>query len=234
MTEALIHEKTHLFDRVYEVLWEKIGSGDIAPGDRLKDTEWAERLQVSRTPVREAMRKMQHEGILLPLANGGYQVRKLKDADIIDLYRCRAALEAVATEDACEAASAQDIAALQATVDECDAAIERNDMRSAFASNSKFHAQILALSGNAYVKQACESLRRMILFYRSSVLKKSEQDARHGATYVERLKVKQLHHREIVAAIASRDAAKAARLMQLHVRETAADLLPNVSEERAA
>ncbi len=233
MTEALVHEKTHLFDRVYEVLWGKIGSGEIAPGNRLKDSEWAERLQISRTPVREAMRKMQHEGILLPLANGGYQVRKLKDSDIIDLYRCRAALEGVATEDACNSATAQDIEALQKTIDDCDAAIEQGHMRMAFELNSKFHAQVLALSGNAYVKQACNSLRRMILFYRSSVLKKSEQEARHGQTYVARLKVKQLHHREIVAAIVARQPAKAAKLMQNHVRETAADLLPKAFGEIA-
>jgi len=233
MTEALVHEKTHLFDRVYEVLWDKIGTGEIAPGDRLKDSEWAERLQISRTPVREAMRKMQHEGILLPLTNGGYQVRKLKDSDIVDLYRCRAALEAVATEDACDAATPQDIEALHKTIDDCDAAIERGEMRVAFELNSKFHAQLLAISRNVYVKQACDSLRRMILFYRSSVLKKSEKSALHGAAYVARLKVKQMHHRQITAAIAARDAAKAAKLMQEHVRETAADLLPKAFDEVA-
>lgn len=233
MTEALVHEKTHLFDRVYEVLWDKIGTGEIAPGDRLKDSEWAERLQISRTPVREAMRKMQHDGILLPLTNGGYQVRKLRDSDIVDLYRCRAALEAVATEDACDAATAGDIAALRKTIDDCDAAIERGEMRVAFELNSRFHAQLLGISRNVYVKQACDSLRRMILFYRSSVLKKSEKDAHQGAAYIARLKVKQLHHREIAAAIVARDAAKAAKLMQQHVRETAADLSPKAFDEVA-
>ena len=224
--EPLLHEKTHLFDRVYEVLWDKIGTGEISPGDRLKDTVWAERLQISRTPVREAMRKMQHEGVLLPLANGGYQVRRLTDSDIIDLYRCRAALEAVAAEDACERATPQDIDALHATIEDCDAAIERLDMRTAFELNTKFHAQVLALSGNTYVKQACDSLRRMVMFYRRSVLKSSETDPRHSATYVARLKVKQLHHRGIAAALSARNGALAAKLMQDHVRETAEDLLP--------
>ena len=56
MADARLVEKTHLFDQVYDVLWRKIEAGEILPGERLKDSDWAERLEVSRTPVREAMR----------------------------------------------------------------------------------------------------------------------------------------------------------------------------------
>lgn len=231
MTEALLHEKTHLFDRVYELLWDKITVGEIQPGDRLKDIDWAERLQVSRTPVREAMRKMQHEGILVPLSNGGYQVRRIKDSDIVDLYRCRAALEAVAAEDASKNASDEEAEALTHTIDECDSAIDAGDLRRAFDLNSSFHAQILTLCRNEYVKQSCQSLKRMILFYRRAVLRKTQERAGEVETYVARLRVKQLYHRDIARAIANRDAALAAKLMQDHVRETAEDLLPKAAKE---
>ena len=225
MTEILL-EKTHLFDRIYEILWDKIGKGEIEPGERLKDSDWAERLQVSRTPVREAMRKMQHEGILLPLANGGYQVRKLKDTDIIDLYRCRAALEAVAAEDAATLAKPSDIAKLRQIIEDCDQAIERGDLQVAFDLNSRFHAEVLDLSPNLYIRQTCDSLRRMIHFYRKSVLRQSQLSESDSSVYVSRLRIKQLHHRQIVDAIAAHDTEQASRLMQNHVRETAEDLLP--------
>jgi len=222
-------EKSHLFDRIYEILWDKIGTGEIAAGERLKDGDWAEKLQVSRTPVREAMRKMHQEGILVPLSQGGYQVRRLNENDIVDLYRCRAALEAVAAEDAASNASAQDIARLKATVEECDHAIEKAELDKAFALNSRFHAEVLALSTNSYIRQVCESLRRMIFFYRASVLRQSQASATDSELYLSRLRIKQLHHKQIVAAIEARDGAMAHRCMQTHVRETAEDLLPKAA-----
>jgi len=231
MTEELLLEKIHLFDRIYDILWSKIGNGEIEPGERLKDVEWAEKLKVSRTPVREAMRKMQHEGILLPLANGGYQVRKLTATDIIDLYRTRAALEALAAEDAATSAKATDVGALKKIVQDCDDAIERGDLQAAFDLNSRFHSVVLELSTNPYVRQTCESLRKMIHFYRKSVLRQSQTSATDSDIYVSRLRIKQLHHRQIVDAIAARDANQAARLMQNHVRETAEDLLPRSTGE---
>src|SRR4029077_6682136 len=92
--------RNHLFEQIHGILWEKIRSGEIESGQRLKDIEWARKLNVSRTPVREAMRKMQQEGVLIPLAQGGYEVRPTSRADLIELYRCRAALEALAAEEA--------------------------------------------------------------------------------------------------------------------------------------
>ncbi len=231
MTDALLLEKTHLFDRIYDIFWEKIGTGEIQPGHRLKDIEWAEKLQVSRTPVREAMRKLQHEGILLPLNSGGYQVRKLNDTDIIDLYRCRAALEAVAAEDAAARASAADVALLNKIIADCDYAIEKKELRAAFELNSRFHSAVLELSSNAYIRQTCESLRRTILFYRSSVLRQSQASNSESEVYVSRLRIKQLHHRQITDAIAAKDGPLASKLMQNHVRETAEDLLPRVQAE---
>ena len=229
MTESQHLQKEHLFDRIYEILWKKIGAGEIVAGQRLKDIEWAEALNVSRTPVREAMRKMYQEGILIPLANGGYQVKSLLPADIIDLYRCRAALEAVAAQDAALNASEAQLAALTSIVDRCDSAIESGDKATAFELNSSFHSSALSISKNAYVKQVCESLRKMILFYRASVLRQAEASAEESAVYLSRLKVKQLHHRQILAAIRSRDGDAAYRAMEIHVRETAEDLLPLLS-----
>jgi DNA-binding GntR family transcriptional regulator len=223
-------EKNHLFEQIHKVLWEKIRSGDIVPGQRLKDIEWAQRLGVSRTPVREAMRKMQQEGVLIPLTQGGYEVRGTSRRDLIELYRCRAALEALATEDAAARAGDAEVARLETLVRQCDDAIAADDLDAAFAHNSAFHKAIVDLSGNAHLQGLLDSLQKLVFFYRSALLKMSKDDAGNRAQYVERLRIKQDHHRAILAAIRARDAARAGALMRDHVRETAEDLLPAVPE----
>jgi DNA-binding GntR family transcriptional regulator len=222
--------RNHLFEQIHGILWEKIRGGEIVPGQRLKDIEWARKLQVSRTPVREAMRKMQQEGVLVPLAQGGYEVRATSKVDLIELYRCRAALEALAAEEAagrCDAATATRFDALVASADE---AIEHGDLDTAFALNTQFHAAVLELSGNRHLGGLLDALQRLVMFYRTALLRMSRDDASSKALYLERLRIKQERHREILAALRANDSQRASALMQAHVRETAEDLLPTVAE----
>ena len=74
-TSAKIKRGTPLYEQIYDALWNLIFDGEISAGQRLSDREWALRLSTSRTPVREAMRQMARDGILVALENGGYQVR---------------------------------------------------------------------------------------------------------------------------------------------------------------
>jgi DNA-binding GntR family transcriptional regulator len=223
-------EKNHLFEQIHKVLWEKIRSGEIVPGQRLKDIEWAQHLGVSRTPVREAMRKMQQEGVLIPLAQGGYEVRGTSRRDLIELYRCRAALEALAMEDAVAQAGDKEVKHLEHLIAQCDQAIADGDLDAAFSLNSGFHKAILDLSGNTHLQTLLDSLQKLVFFYRSALLKMSKDDPASAALYVERLRIKQDHHREILDACKARDGTRAAALMRDHVRATAEDLLPVVPD----
>ncbi len=222
--------RNHLFEQIHGILWDKIRNGEITPGQRLKDIEWARKLNVSRTPVREAMRKMQQEGVLIPLAQGGYEVRSTSRTDLIELYRCRAALEALAAEEA--ATRIDDAAAkrLDDLVARCDDAIARGDLDAAFSLNTDFHTALIELAANRHLASLLDALRRLVLFYRSALLQQSKDNAKDKALYLERLRLKQDRHREILAALRKRDGAQAAALMQSHVRETAEDLLPVLPE----
>lgn len=226
-------EKNHLFEQIHKVLWEKIRNGEIVPGQRLKDIEWAQHLGVSRTPVREAMRKMQQEGVLIPLTQGGYEVRGTSRKDLIELYRCRAALEALATEDAVARAGDREVGQLEQLVAQCDQAIAGGDLDAAFSLNSAFHKAVLDLSGNTHLQTLLDSLQKLVFFYRSALLKMSRSDPASTALYVERLRVKQTHHRAILDAFRAGDGTRAAMLMRDHVRETAEDLLPVVPDTEA-
>ena len=222
--------RNHLFEQIHGILWEKIRSGEIESGQRLKDIEWARKLNVSRTPVREAMRKMQQEGVLVPLAQGGYELRATSKVDLIELYRCRAALEALAADEAAGHFDDTVAARFELMIAHADEAIDRGDLDAAFALNTQFHAAVLELSGNRHLGGLLDGLQRLVTFYRAALLRVSRDDPGRKALYLERLRVKQKRHREIFAALRARDGARAAALMQAHVRETAEDLLPAVPE----
>ncbi len=206
-----------LFDQVHDVLWDMIIKGEIKPGQRLKDSEWAAKLNLSRTPVREAMRKLQQEGVLLPLASGGYQVKAVSNTDLAELYTCRAALEAMATELASQRMKANDVAKLADAVYAADEAIEAEELDKAFALNSGFHKQILALSGNSHLNLLSETLNKMVLFYRSALLNKVKGDPQLTTAYQARLRIKQEAHRAIIAAMVAGKHREAGELMREHV-----------------
>lgn len=226
--------KVPLFDQVHAELWNRINSGEIAPGERLKDVDWARRLQVSRTPVREAMRKMQQDGVLLPLPQGGYEVRSVNRSDLIDLYRCRASLEALAAEDAATACTTAAGNSLENLIDRCDAAIAAGDLESTFALNTQFHAAVLEMSSNIHLKALCNGLQRMILFYRKALLRLASSGQVDRNEYLDRLRSKQAHHRAILDALRRHDGQAASRLMQDHLRETVNDLLPALPTDAAS
>jgi len=226
-------EKTHLFEQIHQVLWDKIRNGEIVPGQRLKDVEWAQRLGVSRTPVREAMRKMQQEGVLIPLSQGGYEVRGSSRRDLIELYRCRAVLEALATEEAAERCDAKQAKRLEELIGRCDEAIARGDLDAAFSLNTAFHTAIIELSNNAHLGNLLDALRKLVFFYRAALLENSRNDVENRALYIERLRIKQAHHRKILSALKKKDGARAAELMRNHVRATAEDLLPIVPDSES-
>lgn len=216
-----------LFEQVHGHLWDRIITGEIKPGERLKDSEWATKLNLSRTPVREAMRKLQQEGVLLPLAASGYQVKTVSNNDLRELYTCRAALESLATELASQQLKPNDVALLMDTIYEADTAIEAGELDKAFKLNSSFHKQILELSGNSHLNFLADTLNKLILFYRSALLNKVKGDPELKRAYQERLRVKQEAHRTIVASMVAGKHRESGELMREHVLLSIKELTTN-------
>lgn len=216
-------QKSHVFEQVYDHIVGQITSGALAPGERVKDADWAQRLGISRTPVREAIRKLNQEGLLTALPAGGYEVRRLSADDLENLYRCRAGLEFAATHEATAAADPAQIEALAKIVEATDRAINASALEEVFALNGRFHAAILEASGNAFIRAALKSLDNHILLYRVQALHAAKRDARESGIYLKRLQKKQAAHRAIQQAMQAREADKAARLMYAHVCATVED-----------
>lgn len=213
-----------LFEQIHEELWHRILSGEIVPRQRLKDVEWSKKLGVSRTPVREAMRKMQQEGILMPLSVGGYEVRSVSLEDFMELYKCRAVLEGLAAREAAQNFSKADRADFNRLFRKIDAAINKEDLDEAFELKTAFHARLIELSGNWHLVGLFESITKLILFYRSALLNRVKAKESSKEVYIEGLKGSQKTHRAIISTIVAGDGEGARRLLEKHLLDAADDI----------
>ncbi|HZP78829.1 MAG TPA: GntR family transcriptional regulator [Pseudolabrys sp.] len=225
MTEAELDfaQKVHVFEQVYDHMVAQITSGALLPGERVKDSEWSTRLGISRTPVREAMRKLGQEGLLVALPAGGYEIRRLAADDLENLYRCRAGLEFAATHEATAAATPEQLDKIAAVVEENERAIAEGNLEKVFQLNSRFHNLIVEISGNAFIRDSLKSLGNMILLYRVNALRAARESSQEQGIYLKRLAKKQAAHRRIHEAMRRGEAEGAARLMYAHVCATVED-----------
>jgi DNA-binding GntR family transcriptional regulator len=225
VTEAELDfaQKVHVFEQVYDHMVAQITSGALLPGERVKDSEWSARLGISRTPVREAMRKLGQEGLLVALPAGGYEIRRLAADDLENLYRCRAGLEFAATHEATAAATPEQLDKIAAVVEENERAITEGNLEKVFELNSRFHNLIVEISGNAFVRDSLKSLGNLILLYRVNALRAAQESTQEQGIYVKRLAKKQAAHRRIHEAMRRGEAEDAARLMYAHVCATVED-----------
>ena len=214
-----VNRSDPLYDQVYEALWSRIASGEIKPGSRLSDLQWSANLNVSRTPVREAMRKLQQDGVLLPLSRGGYEVLRISAQDLQKLYRCRAVLESLAVREATENITKRQLEKLKQLFEQTEQAVADKKFDQAFKLNTQFHQSIVQYCGNPYLQGLLSNLSRMILFARSSLM-----IAAHNPDtvrpYAEHLESTQKDHREILELLSAGDAVAAARRMEEHLFAT--------------
>lgn len=217
-----------LYDQIYDVLWQRILALEIPAGARVRDVEWAEKLNVSRTPVREALRKLQKDGVLEPVGHGRYILKRIDAQELRSLYRCRAVLEALAVRDLNESILADDVARLNGIVQRTEVCLAERDFVSVYQLNTEFHSEIVALAPNPHLKTLLATVRRLILYARSSLRVLIEGNEALTGTYLEHLKRSQEHHVAILASITAKSFDKAAQQMEQHLFETAehmADIL---------
>lgn len=213
-----------LFDQVYDILWERILAGEINHGTRLSDLDWSKKLNVSRTPVREAMRKLQQDGILVQLDRGGYEIRRMDAGDMRNLYRCRAVLEALAVREAVGNVTDRQIAKLTEVVKKTQSSIDSRAFERAFELNTQFHSLILKMARNPYLDRLLTDLRRMILFARLSLMIAANQ-SEITSGYIDHLQSVQDDHRRILDSVIARDAEEAAAHMRSHLFSTGDDMV---------
>lgn len=235
-----IHRGKSLYEQVYQALRSAILTGQVPPGDRLVETQLAEWLQVSRTPLREALRQLQQEGLATADVSGGLRVTTITAADAAELYDCRLALECLAVAGACQNATPEQLQRIEACVTQADSleaqshpALPHRGQGSALSPQPtpedppspqqlldvdyQFHHLIAESSGNRRLISLLDGLFDAMALLRIQTLKQNPEvlDIR-------------LEHRQIYQAITARDSGTAVAAIQSHLRASKARVIQEI------
>lgn len=201
-----INEYLPLRDVVFNTLRQAILTGEFAPGERLMEIALAERLGVSRTPVREAIRKLELEGLVVMIPRKGAEVARITEQDLRDVLEVRCALEELSATLACERITEDGKENLRKALSEFKKAVISKNIPDIVSKDVEFHDSIFTATGNDRLIQILSNLREQIYRYRTEYIK----DSKNHQKLVE-------EHEEIVDAITSNDQEKAKKAMKEHI-----------------
>lgn len=222
MKDFTIHidEYMPLRDVVFNTLRQAILKGELEPGQRLMEIALANKLGVSRTPIREAIHKLELEGLVVLVPRKGAEVAKITEKDLKDVLEVRTSLEVLATELACERIRSEDLERLKQAEAEFEKSILNDDVTSLAEKDVAFHDIIFTATGNERLMQILNNLREQIYRYRVEYLK----DVSSRKRLVR-------EHREIRSAIEKRDVAAARMLIAEHINNQELAVVKIIQED---
>lgn len=199
---------------VCETLREAICDGILEPGERLMEIQIAEELGVSRTPVREAIRKLELEGYVIMLPRRGTYVANLSIKDINEVYEIRASIDALAAGLAAERITDDELEQMERMLVATVEAFDKGDMDRVVEYDTKFHDILYCASRNARLVGIINNLREQLTRFRSISM-----------AYPGRMKKTMEEHGRMVEAIAQRDVELAQQLARQHMENSEQALL---------
>ncbi len=203
-------------EAAYAALVSALRVGTFAPGDRLREEEVAERLGLSRTPVREALRRLESDGIVQHRPRIGAVIRSLSHTEVVELYEMRMVLERTAAEMAAKHGTTAEFDALDDLNDRIEA--EREAPAIGAAINQDFHRGLYLAGRNRFLLEAARALNNSLLLVGPT-------------TYTDpaRIDVVVHQHRDIVAALREGDAEAAGAAAEAHLQTSLRYRLRGVS-----
>ena len=179
-----VRSRTLLRDEVYQTLRDAIVDGTLAPGERLRDPELESWLGVSRTPIREALLRLERSGLVVAKPGRATTVAPADGQAVRNAQQVAAALHELAARLAVPQLGEQDLDALEAANDDFRAALQAHDVDRALQADDRFHEVFVAASGNAMIAEVLEgatSVLRRIERIRFSSLDGRDSVRQHGA-----------------------------------------------------
>ena len=195
-----------LRDVVFNTLRKAILTGQLKPGERLMEVHLANRLGVSRTPIREAIRKLELEGLVVMIPRRGAEVARITEKSLKDVLEVRRALDALSVELACDRISEEDIRRLWDACQEFEKAAKGKDASVIAKADVALHDIIVEATGNQRLMQLVNNLSEQMYRYRFVYIKEENQ---HDTLVAE--------HREIYESIAKRNKERGARAARIHI-----------------
>jgi GntR family transcriptional regulator, rspAB operon transcriptional repressor len=210
-------------DQIYERLKQQILHGEIEPGERLMQNQVAENLKASRTPVREAFRRLEQDGLVERVPQGGVRVTRLDIEAIQEVFGIRNVLEAYAVELACGRITAEEIGLLKRLVNQAGELLSSGELgrepkiKRIFELNTQFHDIIYRASGNSYLIGMINSLRFIVGRLRFLGLRADSTWCRAWD-----------EHAQLIGLLEKKDKESAARLLKTHLVNAVSDVLLGV------
>ena len=212
-----------LRDVVFKTLRKGILTGELKPGERLMEIHLANRLGVSRTPIREAIRKLELEGLVTMVPRRGAEVANITEKNLKDVLEVRQALESLAIELACERITEENKEELRQKLDQVETAVRTGDTGAIASADVAFHDAIVEFSGNMRLIQLVGNLGEQMYRYRFEYIK---DVSKHSQIMSE--------HKIMFDSIMENDRAKAARIVKVHINNQEEAIMRQIQKEQGA
>lgn len=196
-----------LRDVVFNTLREAILKGELKPGERLMELQLAAKLGVSRTPIREAIRMLEQEGLAVTIPRKGAEVAKMTEKDMEDVLQIREALDELAASIACEQITGEELEELKVTMREFEEYTKTGDVKRIAEADVRFHDIIYQATGNPKLVNMLSNLREQMYRYRVEYLK----DVRNYPILVK-------EHSQIAEGLSRKDKERVTEAMHNHVK----------------
>lgn len=210
-------EYTSLCDAVFKKLKKEILNGTLRPGERLQQTELAKRFGISRMPVRDALKKLESEGLVTVFPERGAEVSMLDLAGLQEACRIAEVLEVLAGGLAIRNVTEKDVEGLGRVIEEMERALSEGDLATWFELDLEFHRRTLAPCESPRLLKMITGLWYAMYHFRRGYYTLPGKAQKAGET-----------HRRMLSAIAARDSEQFAQLIRQHMLES----LPNILEIR--
>lgn len=203
----------------YETLKHAIITGQIPAGSRIVETEYADKLHISRTPLREALRKLERDGLVEYVLRRGVVVRAFTIADVEEIYTIRNALEMLTLPAIIENATPEDIRSMRDKLHKMDAFIAKNDIEGVSPLARSFHDQLTSISGLNRILRVIQSQDEYIRrFSAMSIARETRRKSAHE------------EHYKLVEYVEQRDLDNFEKLMRKHIERSKETCLAALAE----
>jgi len=204
--EVNMNEYLPLRDVVFNTLRKAILRGELKPGERLMEIQLANKLGVSRTPIREAIRKLELEGLVLMIPRKGAEVAQITEKNMQDVLEVRKALEELSVQLACERITAEQVEEMKMAAEDFRKVLKSGDVTKIAEADVKFHDIIFAATNNQRLITLLNNLREQMYRFRVEYLKQKE-------CYPQLLE----EHDKLIALISGGEVEEACELMGCHI-----------------
>ena len=204
--EVNMNEYLPLRDVVFNTLRKAILRGELKPGERLMEIQLANKLGVSRTPIREAIRKLELEGLVLMIPRKGAEVAQITEKNMQDVLEVRKALEELSVQLACERITPEQVEEMKMAAEDFRKVLKSGDVTKIAEADVKFHDIIFAATNNQRLITLLNNLREQMYLFRVEYLKQKE-------CYPQLLE----EHDKLIALISGGEVEEACELMGCHI-----------------